>query len=543
MRHTELLDCTLRDGAYLLDKHFGKHIIRGITNGLIKAGLNYIEIGFLQDEGSGEGKVVYKNTSEAMPFIPKDRGKSEFVLLADYSRYSISNLDDRIPDGIDGVRECFFKKERFDAIKAFKVIKDKGYKLFVQPVDILGYSDSELIEFIEMVNDVEPFSFSIVDTFGSMYQEDLHRVFELIDHNLIKGCRIGFHSHNNMQLSNALSQEFARMTSGKRKVVIDSTLSGMGRGAGNTPTELIMQYLVSKQGAEYDIDALLDVIDSFVDNLRSRCEWGYSTEMFVAGAYGAHVNNINYLKTKNSIQSKDIRYILNRIGEERKRYNYELLEKTYVELLDSQTDDKDTRKELADAIDNREVLILLPGKTITTEQESIEKYIKDNSPVVISVNFIPRSLAYDFVYISNMRRFEQLKERSKFKKIKKIMTSNFPEECFDDNTYKVNFLSLIKCGWDAMDNSAIMLLRLLNDIGIEKISIAGFDGYSLNSDNYSTVDLEVSKESLGIGAKERNQEILEMLFDFKNTRKKPNVRITFITKSRFSQVFEEDKSR
>ena len=61
--------------------------------------------------------------------------------------------------------------------------------------------------------------------------------------------RIGFHSHNNMQLSNALSQEFVRITQGKREVVVDATLSGMGRGAGNTPTELIVQYMVDKFSA------------------------------------------------------------------------------------------------------------------------------------------------------------------------------------------------------------------------------------------------------------------------------------------------------
>ena len=71
-----------------------------------------------------------------------------------------------------------------------------------------------------------------------MYQDDLHRIFEIINHNLIPTCKVGFHSHNNMQMSNALSQEFIRMTYGKREIVVDGTISGMGRGAGNTPTEL-----------------------------------------------------------------------------------------------------------------------------------------------------------------------------------------------------------------------------------------------------------------------------------------------------------------
>ena len=265
MNHAQLLDCTLRDGAYLIDKKFGNATICGIINGLVKANLDFIEIGFFQDEGFGDGKTVFKNSSDAKRFVPQEKNGCQFTVLADYSRYSIENLDECTGDSIDAVRECFFKKERFDAIEVCKTIKAKGYKVFVQPVDILGYSDIELIEFIQLVNELEPYCLSIVDTFGSMYQEDLHRVFEIINHNLVKTCRIGFHSHNNMQLSNALSQEFIRMTVGKRDIVVDGTINGMGRGAGNTPTELVAQYMVSQLGYGYDIDAILDVIDGYMD--------------------------------------------------------------------------------------------------------------------------------------------------------------------------------------------------------------------------------------------------------------------------------------
>lgn len=131
---------------------------------------------------------------------------------------------------------CFFKHERYDVIPFCKKIKEKGYKLYVQPVDILGYSDHELLELIDMVNEIEPYAFSIVDTFGSMYKEDLQRVFFLIHHNLVATSKVGFHSHNNLQMSFALSQEFAEMTQGLREIVIDATMAGMGRGARQHPT-------------------------------------------------------------------------------------------------------------------------------------------------------------------------------------------------------------------------------------------------------------------------------------------------------------------
>lgn len=539
MNHAMLLDCTLRDGAYLIDKKFGDNNIKGIIEGLIKSRIDCIEVGFFQDDGFGEGKTVYKNSADAKRYIPDDKQNSMFTVLADYSRYSLENLDNCPGDSIDAIRECFFKAERFDAIRACKEIKAKGYKCFVQPVDILGYSDIELIEFLQLVNEIEPYCLSIVDTFGSMYQEDLHRIFEIINHNLISTCKIGFHSHNNMQMSNALSQEFIRMTYGKRKIVIDGTISGMGRGAGNTPTELLAQYMVSQLDYNYDMDALLDIIDGYMDNIRSKCNWGYTTSYFVAGCYSAHVNNISYLTQKNSIRSKDIRYILNKIGAvPRKRYDYELLERTYVEYLESDIDDSSAIEAISKIVTGRNILLIAPGATAVSAQESIKQYIEQKVAVVISVNFLHNIIKSDYVYMSNIKRYSYWKNMDIFKRQKKLITSNIKQQAEDDTELVVSFNKLIKCGWEHIDNSAIMLLRLLDLFELQSIAIAGFDGYNYgegHKKNYATSELElfnVREDPDSI-----NKEILSMLRDYMETRVQ-DTPISFITESRFAYVLE-----
>lgn len=542
MKEVEILDCTLRDGAYLIDKKFGADNIRGIIDGLVKAKIDYIEIGFFQDEGFSEGKTVYRNSEDAKKYIPKDKKGCEFTILADYSRFSIENLDNRMEDSIDGFRECFFKEERFDALEVCKKVKEKGYKCFVQPVDILGYTDAELIEFIEKVNMIEPYCISIVDTFGSMYQEELLHVFEIINHNLISTCKMGFHSHNNMQMSSALSQEFIRMASGKRGVIVDGTISGMGRGAGNTPTELVVQYMVSKLSAPYDIDAILDIIDNYMDNLRTRCSWGYNIEYFIAGCYGAHVNNIQYLTRKASIKSKDIRYILNKIGEiPRKRYDYDLLEKTYLEYVMSMVDDNSGLKQLESIFKDKPILVIAPGSTAKTSEADIRGYVEMVNPIVITINFLHAHIESDFVYMSNVKRYSMYKDNNEFRKCNKILASNVKNHMDNDTEIIVSFSSLIKCGWEHMDNSTILLLRLLDRInGVKSIAIAGFDGYdSLNLflDNYAITDMEkavVKEDSASI-----NEEIIEMLRDHKISRTNKDVPIEFITRSRFSHIFDE----
>lgn len=538
--HAKLLDCTLRDGAYLIDKKFGNDTINGMIHGLLEANIDIIEMGFLQNEGFGEGKTVYLNGADAEKFVPKDKQGTLFTVLADYSRYSVSNLDQYTGKSFDAVRACFFKKERKDVIDFCKTIKKKGYKVFVQPVDILGYTDKEIIDLIEDINEVEPYCFSIVDTFGSMYVEDLQRVFSLIDHNLVASSRIGFHSHNNMQMSNALSQEFLRMSYGLRKVVVDTTVSGMGRGAGNTPTELVAEYMAKKLGYSYDIDALLDIIDNYMDNIKTKCSWGYSTSFFIAGCYSAHVNNIDYLTKKSSIRSKDIRYILNKIGAvPRKRYHYDLLEQTYIDYLNSEVDDEDTVKSLKKVFSGKDVVIIAPGKSFEDEKERIKSYIdKLSSPLVVSINFIPEGLNVDYVYFGNVRRYSYWKQNEKFNETKKIVVSNITQEVSGDD-YLVSFNRLNKCGWEYMENSTIMLIRLLDQLNVASVGIAGMDGYSTSNssqDNYANDKLELS--NVKENPEQLNKDISSMLEDFLYT-KESDMKINFITKSKFSYVLEK----
>lgn len=75
------------------------------------SGVDLIEIGFLQNEGFGEGKTVYKNSKDAEEYVPNDKKDTLFTVLADYSRYSIDNLDDYTGKSFDAVRACFFKKK------------------------------------------------------------------------------------------------------------------------------------------------------------------------------------------------------------------------------------------------------------------------------------------------------------------------------------------------------------------------------------------------------------------------------------------------
>ena len=535
MKRVNILDCTLRDGGYLVDAQFGNTAIKGIIRGLTESGIDVIECGFLKDEPHQNGSTIFNHASQIVPYLPKDRKQASYVCLADYSRYSIDNLEPYDGTSIDGVRACFFKHERYDVIDFCRSIVEKGYKLYVQPVDILGYTDAELLDLLEHINELEPYAFSIVDTFGSLYKYDLQRVFFLIHHNLCANAQIGFHSHNNLQMSFALSQEFVEMTQGLRNITVDATMAGMGRGAGNTNTELVAQYMNRKYNSGYDIDILLDLIDNYIDGFHGQYEWGYSIPYFLVGSHSAHVNNLSYLSTKAGIASRDINFLLNRLSAtDRKRYDYDLLEKTYIEYLGAICEDKTTIRELKTKLAGKNILMLLPGHSIVTHKEKIIDYCKEKETIVISVNLLSSQYPIDYAYFSNKNRYQYWKSASTFNEYKKIVTSNVTTTA-KENQWIVDFNRLVKCGWEQLDNSGILLLRLLDLLDVASISIAGFDGYSRNKEGHNYVQNDMEKQRNTLNAEEANKDIRSMLQDYMNTRVS-SCPISFITPSHFESI-------
>lgn len=244
---------------------------------------------------------------------------------------------------------------------------------------------------------------------------------------------------------------------------------------------------------------------------------------------------------KSSIRSKDIRYILNKIGvKARKRYDYDLLEKTYLDYLQSNIDDSWTIDELKKTFANRNVVVIAPGKTSVECQEWIQKYINEHNALVVTVNFVHDTISCDYIYISNARRYQYWAQDKKFQRSNKIVTSNIiSEEEKDDLSYIVSFAQLVKCGWEHLDNSTILLLRLLDKLEVANVAIAGLDGYSYNVNgelNYAAQYLELS--NVKENPMELNREIQEMLTDFVGT-KREKMEIKFITPSRFESVLEK----
>ena len=483
MKNIKILDCTLRDGGRIIDCKFPDCEIRDISYHLAAANIDIVEIGFLRDchnTNYNGNTTFFTDVDQIRPFVDRSRN-TKYVAFIDYGMYDWDSLKPYDGTSIDGLRIGFtrknFETDREQIIQCLQSVKEKGYMLFVQGVNSLGYTDRELLEVVDLVNEIQPTGFGIVDTYGAMYMDDVDRLYTLVDHNLDENIAIDFHSHNNYQLSFAFAQEIIRLSNGKREVIIDCTLNGMGKVAGNLNTELIVDYLVRKRNYDYDFDGVLDIIDNHIYKYQLEHKWGYSIPALMGGIYKSHPNNIIYLTEKFRLATKDVKYIISMIDPQlRMRYDYDNIQRLYQEYNNVKVDDKEALTLLKKRLLDKNILLLMPGSSIADNKDSIIQEIENKDLTVIMVNFIDEDyLKYKcFVFWGSNKRYDKYKDLRK--KVQSIITSNVKSDNLSDII--VNYDSYVDRTEEYSDNTTLMLLRILQRIGIISYFIAGFDGFS-----------------------------------------------------------------
>lgn len=539
MANIRLLDCTLRDGGYINEWNFGEHTIRDILTKLIESGVDYVEVGFLRDCEYTPDKSLYNNCAEIAKILPENRGRTKFTAMALHNKYSIDKLEPYDGKTIDAIRVTFHDYDIDEGLAYIRKVKEKGYKVFVNPINIMGYSDEMILTLLQKVNELQPYAFSIVDTFGSMMKEDLLRIYSLIEHNLSKNIVIGLHLHENLALSYSLAQDFISMKAGDRECVIDASMLGMGRSPGNLCMELIMDYMNKRQSGYYDVNPILDGIDDHIAQLKQIEPWGYNTAYAISAKYNLHRNYAEFLLDKGRLRAKQINQILGSIETGKKTaFDEAYIEKLYQDFQNNAIDDTEALQNLSKELAHRKCLILAPGSSILEEKERVQTYIEQEKPVVFAANFVPEGYAADYVFCCNAMRLETILGRKNLPKL--VVTSNLLDMCEEEAVQEnaqaakvlgVNYMNLSFQENEPSDNSVIMLLRLLKKLEAEQVALAGFDGYQTNHKANYVADYMASQHTRGEKENKKIRGYMEQL--------EKQMEIRYLTKSLYRNVPSE----
>lgn len=478
----KLLDCTLRDGGYVNDWKWGFSRARDIIRALTKANVDVVEVGFLRDvEGHNPDITVCNRIEELNRLLPENHGNTVYSAMAMRSNYDISKLSPYNGNGIEMIRITAHDYDIQDGMDFAREVKAKGYKLSINPINIMGYPDDRILWIMEQVNRIHPYQFSIVDTFGSMKHRDLDRIVSLVDHNLDRDIRVALHLHENMSLSCSLAQKFIDKHL-SRPVAVDGSLMGMGRIPGNLPIELIADYLNEYSDSMYDIDYLMDAIQDYIAPIKGETEWGYTPAYFLSARFNLHRNYAEHYLKKGDLTNRDINKILARFDRSKTTaFDSSYADRLYEEYKNNKIDDSMDRAKLLCLLKGRNVLLIAPGASIVRYQEEVTNYIRREQPIVISVNFIPEFYKVDYAFFSNNKRLGKIETRY----CPIIITSNLSE---GNAEYIIDYNSL-SGSFDQGCNSLIMAVKLMKEMQIGRLAAAGADGYHEGEHNYYSSDI------------------------------------------------------
>jgi 4-hydroxy 2-oxovalerate aldolase len=281
----KVLDCTVRDGGLMNNHQFSEEFVRGVHAALVESGVDYMELGYKADKNlfNPEEYGLWKSCDEDdlnRFFDGVDKGL-KFSVMADVGRTNESDIVPREKSLIDLVRVACYIHQIPAALDMVKDAKDKGYETSVNLMAISTVPEIELNKGLELIGLSETDMVYLVDSFGSLYFEQIDDLMRRYLAAMGEGKQVGIHAHNNQQMAYA-NTIFAAIHGA---TMLDSTIDGLGRGAGNCPTELLLGFL---RNPKFKQRPIIEAVEKLTLPLRDQIDWGYSIPYMISGQMNEH---------------------------------------------------------------------------------------------------------------------------------------------------------------------------------------------------------------------------------------------------------------
>jgi len=460
------LDCTLRDGGYYTNWDFEKETVNTYLESMNQLPIDYLEIGYRSNPLPGYLGEFFYCPVPVMEKV-KEISNKKLVIMLNEKDVTPSHAEALLlpcKGLIDMVRVAVDPANFKRALKLAEKVKELGFDVGFNVMYMSTWAERK--EFLTQIKEVEGLInyFYMVDSFGGVYPEDVKNTIQLVRSQT--STPIGFHGHNNLELG--LINTLTAMDNGVE--IVDATITGMGRGAGNLKTELLLTVLSSQGKLNFDFNALSKAEDLF-SKLQKKHEWGTNLPYMVSGA--------------NSHPQKQVMEWVS------KRY---FSFNSIIRALSNQSKGIEDNLKLPVLEFNKEkqysaALIVGGGPSVVKQQDSIEQYLKQNPNIVVIHASSRNAMCFEsttndqyFCLVGNEghRMEEVFGDTTKVKG--KCVLPPFPRKMgtyvpslLKDKAYELSEVSFTT---QFKNTHTSLAMQTAIELSIKDVFIVGYDGYS-----------------------------------------------------------------
>ncbi len=283
-KEIKVMDCTIRDGGLQNKWKFSDEFVKSVYDACVEAGVDYMEIGYKSSENAyskeENGPWKFLEEEDLRRIVGNNDTNLKLAAMADIGRIDFDDIPQKEDSVIDMMRVACYDYQVDKAIALAEHCMDKGYEVTINLMAVSTISEMALDQALADLSKCKVPTIYLVDSFGSMYSEQIHFLMEKYK-KALPGKTIGFHGHNNMQLAFANTIE----TIIKGANMLDGTFLGLGRGAGNCGTEQLLTFL---KNPKYRVKPVFKAIQEQILPLQSELDWGYSIPYLVTGFLNMH---------------------------------------------------------------------------------------------------------------------------------------------------------------------------------------------------------------------------------------------------------------